>query len=182
MMTKVVFLFALFVCFTLAVEFDDADYAFTPHHRVHKNCVHRVESGTKISRSDEGFYTLFHPDGTVTSMPPCEHEPLFRSPMTHGRAWKAWTQYHNTTGFTFMSATWPAPPAPAQPSDSEILYYWPGTEPEDNSFVLQPVVRHYFFISVIILKWTVYLQLFNSCNMVQLQLVEVNIGQLQGMI
>mmetsp|Transcript_3149 Transcript_3149/g.3873 ORF Transcript_3149/g.3873 Transcript_3149/m.3873 type:complete len:282 (-) Transcript_3149:50-895(-) len=131
-------LFCFFVCFAVSQRVKDEDYAFTPHHRVHKNCVHGVPDGTKIRREHDGSFSLFYRDGRLSTMPRCEHEPM----AMHGRAWKAWTQYHNLDGFTFMSATWPTPPAPSKPTSSEILYYWPGTEPDDNSFVLQPVLQY----------------------------------------
>jgi hypothetical protein len=114
--------------------FDESGYAYTPHHQVHKDCVYQVESGSQISRTFNGDYEVLDRHGRIQRYSACPH------PRIHGRAWKAWTQYHNLDGFTFMSANWPTPPAPAQPSSSEILYYWPGTEPDDNSFVLQPVV------------------------------------------
>merc|ERR1712232_912643 len=129
-------LLLLVFCFAFAYANLD-DYVNTPHHRVHKNCVHHIPSGTHVHRDDIGNYFLRFADGSEKMHPPCEYPP-----MVHGRAWKAWTRYHNTDGFTFMSANWPAPPAPAVPSNIEILYYWPGTEPDDNSFVIQPVLQY----------------------------------------
>ena len=125
----------ILICF---FAFTLAEYANTPHHRVHKSCVHGVESHSSIHVDEIGNFLVTKPNGEQIHYPPCPHAPEDR---LHGIAWKAWTQYHNTTGFNFMSANWPVPPAPTTPSNSEILYYWPGTEPDDNSFVLQPVVR-----------------------------------------
>ena len=166
-------LLLLAFCFAFAYANLD-DYVNTPHHRVHKNCVHHIPSGTHVHRDDIGNYFLRFADGSEKMHPPCEYPP-----MVHGRAWKAWTQYHNTDGFTFMSANWPAPPAPAVPSNIEILYYWPGTEPDDNSFVIQPVVC--IFILFLEFFFLFIYSLF-SFNMVLVQLEVVNIGLLQGML
>jgi len=136
MMTKVLIVCLLFVGCCVC-WFDEDGYAFTPHHQVHKNCVHHVESGSIIHADLEtNTHTVISPLGEQTHYEPCPHPP------THGRAWKAWTQYHNLDGFTYMSANWGVPPAPAKPSLSEILYYWPGTEPDNNTFVLQPVLQY----------------------------------------
>jgi hypothetical protein len=57
--------------------------------------------------------------------------------LTHGPAWKAWTQFNATAAVTRLATTWSVPATPKR-NDGQILYYWNGVEPLDNSAVLQP--------------------------------------------
>jgi hypothetical protein len=110
------------------------EYSFTPCRRVHRECVHPLDQGWTV-QFEEGTYQIKDSAGFVNkSLPSCPFPPH-----SHGRAWKAWTEHHNDQGFTHLAATWTVPPLPFAPS-ATILYFWPGSEPEDNSFVLQPVV------------------------------------------
>ena len=86
---------------------------------------------------------VHHPDGT-TAVHSCAHPPL-----THGAAWKAYTQYHNSKGMDLYTASWTVPAQPGS-DDGQILYYWPGTEPDDNSFVLQVCVCLCVCVSVLL--------------------------------
>jgi len=58
---------------------------------------------------------------------PCRYPIL-----THGSAWKAWTQYENTSGIGYLNSKWNVPPMP-QSASNQILYFWNGVEPAANT-------------------------------------------------
>jgi len=77
-------------------------------------------------------------DGTTRRIPICPHELPKR--LTHGPAWKCWTEYENTNQVNSLVGQWTVPSNPASES-SQLLYFWNGVEPDDNSAVLQPVLQ-----------------------------------------
>jgi hypothetical protein len=60
--------------------------------------------------------------------------------LTHGAAWKTWAQYQNAQKISYLSGVWKVPDPPSSVS-TQILYYWNGVEPDDQSAVLQPVLQ-----------------------------------------
>lgn len=50
------------------------------------------------------------------------------------------TQYQNPKKVSLLYGEWAVPPAPPA-NDGQILYFWNGVEPDDNSAVLQPVLQ-----------------------------------------
>mmetsp|Transcript_7256 Transcript_7256/g.30873 ORF Transcript_7256/g.30873 Transcript_7256/m.30873 type:complete len:289 (+) Transcript_7256:37-903(+) len=114
------------------------DFLPTPGGRaIHKDCVHHIPHGASLHvEEDKSGYRLHHHDGSIERHEPCPHAPH----AMHGQAWKAWAQYLNEDSFDFMSAEWPVPSEPTT-EKNQILYFWPGTEPGDNSFVIQPVLQ-----------------------------------------
>jgi len=117
-----------------------SDYKIVPGGRViHDDCVHNIPSRAFLIENDAssgGFYVLTK-EGDRLSFPKCPHDPV----PYHGPAWKAWTQYENPSKITSLYGEWQVPPAP--PSYlGQILYFWNGIEPEDNSAVLQPVLQY----------------------------------------
>jgi len=118
---------------------DEEEWVAVPGGYRHRDCVSFLPSGSQIAKEGEG-YRVKHPSG-YEEYKECAHkEELERGARVHGRAWKTWAQYHNTTAFTSMSAQWAVPSSPTT-QRNQILYFWPGTEPDDNSFVIQPVLQ-----------------------------------------
>lgn len=58
--------------------------------------------------------------------------------------WKTWAQYRNPSLITQLNGIWNTPPLPSR-TNSQILYFWNGVEPNDNTAVLQPVLQVSFF-------------------------------------
>jgi len=116
-----------------------ADYVRVPGGKLfHKECVHRVPNGGHVE-VDSQKNTKITADGETTVHPPCPH-PVIKEPL-HGPAWKAWTEFNNTKPITKLTTQWGIPPPPPSYS-GQILYYWNGIEPADNSAVLQPVLQY----------------------------------------
>ena len=119
-------------------EEEEEEWVAVPGGYRHRDCVSFLPSGSHIAKEGEG-YRVKHPSG-YEEYKECSHKAALEGgARVHGRAWKTWAQYHNTTAFTSMSAQWAVPSSPTT-QRNQILYFWPGTEPDDNSFVIQPVV------------------------------------------
>jgi len=133
----------LILAFLLAASFVssyETDYLFVPGGRqIHRECVHSIPSHSFSLLKDPvtGKAIVTTADGQVLAFPSCSHAP---KPF-HGPAWKAWTQYQVTNKITALYGEWTVPPAPVS-SDGQILYFWNGIEPQDNSAVLQPVLQY----------------------------------------
>jgi len=108
----------------------------------HPSCVHEVADGSIVSHKNGGLI-VNSPTGESFQVPRC-HFPLSGSSRSskpaHGPAWKTCAQYENTKSITYLYGEWPVPPNPTLESD-QILYFWNGVEPEDNSEVVQPVLQ-----------------------------------------
>jgi len=116
-----------------------SDYVTVPGGKqFHRDCVHHIPSHSfnlfknPITRETR----IITSEGEMFVYPPCQFSP---QPL-HGPAWKAWTQYQNKGKVTLLYGEWTVPDAPPS-SDGQILYYWNGIEPDDNSAVLQPVLQ-----------------------------------------
>jgi len=115
------------------------DYVRVPSGRLfHKSCVHHVPSGAVVST--ENNHTIVSlVSGEVIKHPPCPY-PVIKPGPLHGPAWKAWAEYNNSAAVTRLTTAWTVPPSP--PSfTNQILYYWNGIEPTQNTAVLQPVLQ-----------------------------------------
>jgi len=123
------------------VKTDKGDvYKILPGGRmIHEDCIHSIPSRAFKIETDEssGSYYVLTIEGQRLSFPKCPFEPI----PYHGPAWKAWTQYENPSKISYLYGEWQVPPIPPF-SDGQILYFWNGVEPEDNSAVLQPVLQY----------------------------------------
>lgn len=106
---------------------------------VHGDCVRRVPAGSHIRHDGDDLLVSSGEGGAVfMRVPPCPHAVML--PL-HGPAWKAWTQAETPRPLTGLNATWKVPGQVTDPGEGdEILYFWIGIEPDDNSAVLQPVL------------------------------------------
>jgi len=101
-----------------------------------KECWHLIEDDDFII--DNGPHSdiiVVKRNGERINYPPCPYKPL-----RHGAAWKAWTEYLDSSLITNLVSQWKVPDTPQQQSN-QILYYWNGIEPTDNQAVIQPVLQ-----------------------------------------
>jgi len=117
------------------------DYVRVPGGKLfHKSCVHHVPSGA-TAREDQNKNTIVTlASGKTIKHPRCPYPVINPGPL-HGPAWKAWTEYNNTAPVTKFTTVWGVPPAPPSYT-GQILYYWNGIEPSQNTAVLQPVLQY----------------------------------------
>jgi len=116
------------------------DYVRVPGGKLfHKSCVHHVPNGShlRVDKNKNTFVTLA--SGEVIVRPRCLY-PVIKPGPLHGPAWKAWAEYNNTAPVTKLTTAWTVPPSPASYT-GQILYYWNGIEPAQNTAVLQPVLQ-----------------------------------------
>lgn len=107
----------------------------------HKECVHAIPDSSHIVYDEKtGHVEVTSPMGETKSFPPCGH-PVVTRPL-HGPAWKAWLEYRNVEKISELYGEWSVPPVPSGGNQGQILYYWNGVEPDDNSAVLQPVLQY----------------------------------------
>jgi len=139
---QLIFLFFI-AALTAAVLGDEMSprpgYVHAPGGRLlHRDCIHPFPVDPVISmvNDDVGGVVLKGADGSTHNYPPCPKSPK----ALHGAAWRAWTQYENSGILTSHYGEWAVPPAPKS-NDGQILYFWNGVEPDDNSAVLQPVLQ-----------------------------------------
>jgi len=123
----------------LILSVASAKYLYVPSGKqLHQDCVHNIPSHSfSLVNDPSGKSIVTTADGQVLIFPPCPHAP---KQLIHGPAWKAWTQYQNPAKITELYGEWTVPPSPFA-DDGQILYYWNGVEPSDNSAVLQPVLQ-----------------------------------------
>jgi len=122
------------------------NYRPIPGGFAHESCINAFDD-THITidhdKEDEHLIVTLS-NGDRINIPHCPF-PFFRnndrfSPY-HGEAWKTYAQYETSgTPVTSLTGQWTVPPQPTQ-ADSQILYFWNGIEPTDNSQVLQPVLQ-----------------------------------------
>jgi len=127
--------FSLLLVITIASEFQ-----IVPRGKhLHQDCIHRIPSYSFELTKDEisGNTIIVTAEGKSLTFAPCPNP----ADLTHGPAWKAWTEYNNPSKVTALYGEWKVPPPPTT-SEAQILYYWNGVEPEDNSAVLQPVLQY----------------------------------------
>jgi len=135
---KVELLLVVFLYCALALAVPH-NYVTVPSGRlVHKSCIHRVESETQLFINQDTSINAVGKDGSVRLIPACRHH-VVRAQPPHGRAWRTSGQYNATGPITGLLTDWTVPSAPKK--NGALLYYWPGLEPGDNSFVLQPVLQ-----------------------------------------
>jgi len=102
---------------------------------VHKDCIHQIENGAVISH--KGDKIVVSNGESKMEYSACPHPSRN---LRHGPAWKTWGQYRNANKITYLTGTWDVPSMPSSVS-GQILYFWNGVEPDDNSAVLQPVLQ-----------------------------------------
>jgi len=137
---RVQLLLILITIVASTIRKDTSDFVTVPGGKqFHKDCVHHIPSNSfnlyknPITRET----TIVTSEGEEYEFLPCQYSP---KPF-HGPAWKAWTQYQNKNKVTRLYGEWTVPSAPPS-SVGQILYYWNGIEPDDNSAVLQPVLQY----------------------------------------
>lgn len=141
------------------LEAPDEEYEPTPNGRVHKSCLHVVESGARL-----------HADGSVdegrkhTEFEPCRyrakqnldsdnagHERTGLNPVPTINGWiedRHMNATTNAAGFNWfneLDARWVVPAAPTT-YHGQSNYFFTGLMPSPNgSFLLQPVLSHGLF-------------------------------------
>jgi len=116
------------------------DYVRVPGGKLfHNTCVHHVPTGAVAHGDQEKNTIVTLPSGKKVVHPPCSYPVISPGPL-HGPAWKAWTEYNNTGTITKFTTVWGIPPAPPSYT-GQILYFWNGIEPSQNTAVLQPVLQ-----------------------------------------
>jgi len=182
----------LLLSIEIAFSFSPAEgkYVPIPNGYAHEQCIYSMNENFDLRRYKGGkgfeFVATTSISGVETKIPDCPF-PLLRSDNferhlkpsmlpTHGPAWKTWAQYQ-TSNITNLVGQWPVPPNPTVQSDGQLLYFWNGVEPNDNSEVLQPVLQwgsspvgggNYWAVA----SWFVS----SSGNVVTSPLMNVNIG------
>jgi len=127
-----------------AISTIGANYLPIPSGLAHSSCIHEVPSGSIVSHDKQGQLIVSTPSGELLNIPKCEY-PFVRNAERsnkpqHGAAWKTCAQYENTNSITYLYGEWEVPPNPIMQTN-QILYFWNGVEPEDNSAVVQPVLQ-----------------------------------------
>eukprot|EP01121_Diplochlamys_sp_Union-15-3_P011806 TRINITY_DN3458_c0_g1_i1.p1 TRINITY_DN3458_c0_g1~~TRINITY_DN3458_c0_g1_i1.p1 ORF type:complete len:281 (-),score=54.64 TRINITY_DN3458_c0_g1_i1:30-842(-) len=102
---------------------------------IHEDCVYSVPSLSFTLQHFGDNLKVITSEGEEFQIPPCSYSPY------HGPAWKTWAQYQNPQKITYLTGEWVVPPPPTD-NGAQILYYWNGVEPTDNSAVLQPVLQY----------------------------------------
>jgi len=123
----------------LAFAFVVVQAALVPGGGAHDaSCVHRVPSGSVITRHADQSHTVQMPNGKLKHYPACKTVP---HPIRHGSAWKAYTQIlSNTTPVNFFTGLWTVPSVPSDISQ-QTLFFWNGVEDIGNTEVIQPVLQ-----------------------------------------
>jgi len=107
----------------------------------HQSCIHRVPDGAAIRRVDSQHLEV-RTSAATYRLPSCSH-PLIdvannREP-EHGAAWIVDAVQEWAVGYSFFGTDFSVPEPPA--NTDVLLYYWPGTEDEAMSDVVQPVLQ-----------------------------------------
>eukprot|EP01095_Lingulamoeba_sp_RSL-Kostka_P006636 TRINITY_DN208_c0_g6_i1.p1 TRINITY_DN208_c0_g6~~TRINITY_DN208_c0_g6_i1.p1 ORF type:complete len:334 (+),score=100.36 TRINITY_DN208_c0_g6_i1:139-1002(+) len=157
---------------------------------VHKQCIYKVANNAFVQQVED--ITIVRHGKNVQVLPKCEYPVLNQEFLEdeevremlsqknidaalHGVAWKTWTQFHDTAGFSNVSASWNVPSNPSI-NAFQILYFWPGTEPDDNSFVLQPVLQYGSTPAGGGYYWGVASWMVGNFNTVVSPLIKVSVG------
>jgi len=129
----------LFIVFEINLIY--CKYVAVPSGFTHDSCVHPVDDDSFISYDENNnLMVTSKKTGNSVRIPRCRFEFDRSSKPAHGPAWKTAAQYENPSSITYLYGEWSVPPYPTTQSD-QILYFWNGVEPEDNSAVVQPVLQ-----------------------------------------
>jgi len=125
----------------VAVIAVSSEYLRVPGGLVHSSCIYRLtEQNSLIEHEGDELVVTGGETGEILRISKCPYPVRRNDRTTHGPAWKTWAQYQNTELISSLTGYWTVPPQPTS-SDSQILYFWNGVEPTDNSEVLQPVLQ-----------------------------------------
>lgn len=119
------------------------DYVLTPAGLYHRSCVHDVGRGATIEADD----WIKGADGVRFQLPACEF-PHFSNARTSSEeppppdvnGWVVDGYRHTSNWIKTMQATWTVPPWPTNRAD-QVIYFFPGIEPESKDRILQPVLQ-----------------------------------------
>lgn len=113
---------------------------------VPERCHHNIDEEFRLEAHPTEVSSLqltLKRSGKKLTVPPCE-SPIRKwvPSQLHGSAWRAWAQYSasSSKAVTSLTSTWNVPVAPIS-AGGQLLYYWNGVEPGDESAVLQPVLQ-----------------------------------------
>lgn len=127
------------------------DYLVTPSGYYHPTCVHSLDDGQFLDdlnrvRNSSGAvvrklkpcgYPVYHSDSSLADAADSSAIP---PPTVNG--WTVASYYVNPSSVLSLSATWSVPPAPTT-SNGQIIYLFPGLQPANNAYILQPVLGWY---------------------------------------
>lgn len=135
------------VASSLVVIASTFDVVQTPHGLRPRACVHRVPSDTLVEALSNGVRHTF-PNGTVRTLGQCHEAAAFRTlPPGNRNASIAVAHYpapvystpSSSAAISYFTAKYVVPKAP-QRQDDQSIYIWIGTDPDDESDVMQPVL------------------------------------------
>jgi len=121
-------------------------YVVTPHGLMHRTCVRGSAHGERISA--EGVVT--HTNGEREPVARCDYprlnadtlEPIVPGedhlPTTSG--WIEASNWSSASALGFLSASFSVPSLPT--STGGTIFFFPGSEPDDGSTILQPVLQY----------------------------------------
>jgi hypothetical protein len=120
------------------------DVVITPGGPRNPSLVHRVQPGETVTLQQDAV----HVQNRATEAVVQAHAigPALVQPHAAGKAfadrWITFAGFLNQTGHpvAFFTTTWTVPPAPAS-HDGQQLYLFNGIEPQDGSWILQPVLQ-----------------------------------------
>jgi len=103
-----------------------------------EECVHRVPSGSHLSKEKDGTVTVITPEQVTYSLPVCD----LSNGLVEARQDSGWIAYANFLGnFTTFNGTWTVPKNPTK-YDNQILYFFPGLVDSGDSEIIQPVLQY----------------------------------------
>lgn len=137
---------ALITSAAVAASQDVGDYRQTPHGLRPKGCIHGVPSGTTIEFLTSGSVRHWFPNGSVTTLGPCDvsarETPSETAnvgvPVAHYPA-PVYSRTQTASPVQRMTAKYIVPEIPHEQNDQSI-YIWIGIDPDDESNVMQPVL------------------------------------------
>eukprot|EP01117_Protostelium_nocturnum_P006400 TRINITY_DN230_c0_g1_i1.p1 TRINITY_DN230_c0_g1~~TRINITY_DN230_c0_g1_i1.p1 ORF type:complete len:625 (-),score=105.52 TRINITY_DN230_c0_g1_i1:38-1720(-) len=105
--------------------------------RQKSECIIRVPSNASITQADSNTTTITFVNGTSYTVPSCPTS----SKRFYDNGWIASVWASSTNQWTYVSASWTVPPAPAKYT-GQTIFFFPGTEDDGGKAILQPVLQY----------------------------------------